>query len=94
MTYFPPPAHEQPWPTRAGQQGIATRSTRRQTAAARELDENTPRWYLPSFLVMLAAVAVLYLWDLSASGYANTFYAAAVQAGTEKWKSWFFVSLY
>jgi 4-amino-4-deoxy-L-arabinose transferase-like glycosyltransferase len=93
MTYFPPPAHEQPWPTRAGQQGIATRSTRRQTAAARELDENTPRWYLPSFLVMLAAVAVLYLWDLSASGYANTFYAAAVQAGTENWKAWFFGSL-
>ena len=42
---------------------------------------------------MLAAVAVLYLWDLSASGYANTFYAAAVQAGTENWKAWFFGSL-
>jgi hypothetical protein len=69
MTYF-----EQPWQARAGHPGIATRSTRHQTAA-RELDENTPRWYLPSFLVMLVAVAVLYLWDLSASGYANTFYA-------------------
>ena len=42
---------------------------------------------------MLAAVAVLYLWDLSASGYANSFYAAAVQAGTESWKAWFFGSL-
>ena len=42
---------------------------------------------------MLAAVAVLYLWDLSASGYANSFYAAAVQAGTENWKAWFFGSL-
>jgi 4-amino-4-deoxy-L-arabinose transferase-like glycosyltransferase len=91
MTYL-----EQPWQARAGQQGIAARFTRHQTAAARELvelDENTPRWYLPSFLVMLAAVAVLYLWDLSASGYANTFYAAAVQAGTENWKAWFFGSL-
>ena len=42
---------------------------------------------------MLAATAVLYLWDLSASGYANSFYAAAVQAGTENWKAWFFGSL-
>jgi 4-amino-4-deoxy-L-arabinose transferase-like glycosyltransferase len=88
MTYL-----EQPWQARAGRPGIATRFARHQTAAARELDENTPRWYLPSFLVMLAAVAVLYLWDLSASGYANTFYAAAVQAGTENWKAWFFGSL-
>ena len=84
---------EQPWQARAGHQGIATRFTRQQTDAVRDLDESTPRWYLPSFLVMLAAVAVLYLWDLSASGYANTFYAAAVQAGTENWKAWFFGSL-
>lgn len=53
----------------------------------------TPRWYWPAFATMLAAVAVLYLWDLSASGYANTFYAAAAQAGTKSWKAWFFGSL-
>jgi 4-amino-4-deoxy-L-arabinose transferase-like glycosyltransferase len=93
MTYYQPPADEQPWQARAGRPGIATRFTWHPTAAARELDENTPRWYLPSFLVMLAAVAVLYLWDLSASGYANSFYAAAVQAGTENWKAWFFGAL-
>jgi 4-amino-4-deoxy-L-arabinose transferase-like glycosyltransferase len=57
------------------------------------VDESTPRWYRPAFLLMLAAVAVLYLWDLSASGYANEFYSAAVQAGTESWKAWFFGSL-
>jgi 4-amino-4-deoxy-L-arabinose transferase-like glycosyltransferase len=87
---------EQPWQARPGHPEIATRFTRPQAAVAperAELDENTPRWYRPSFLVMLAAVAVLYLWDLSASGYANTFYAAAVQAGTENWKAWFFGSL-
>ena len=56
-------------------------------------DETTPRWYRPAFVIMLAAVAFLYLWDLSASGYANTFYSAAVQAGTESWKAWFFGSL-
>ena len=84
---------EQPWQARADHPGTATRLRWHRTAAARELDESTPRWYRPAFLVMLAAVAVLYLWDLSASGYANSFYAAAVQAGTENWKAWFFGSL-
>ena len=36
---------------------------------------------------------MLYLWDLSASGYANEYYAAAVQAGTQSWKAWLFGSL-
>jgi 4-amino-4-deoxy-L-arabinose transferase-like glycosyltransferase len=91
MTYL-----EEPWQTRAGHPGTATRSARHRPLApamAMDHDESTPRWYRPAFLVMLAAVAVLYLWDLSASGYANTFYAAAVQAGTESWKAWFFGSL-
>ncbi|OZC97737.1 glycosyl transferase [Rhodococcus sp. 06-235-1A] len=44
-------------------------------------------------LVLLAATATLYLWNLTASGYANTFYAAAVQAGTKDWTAWFFGSL-
>ena len=36
---------------------------------------------------------VLYLWALGDSGDANSFYAAAVQAGSESWKAWFFGSL-
>jgi 4-amino-4-deoxy-L-arabinose transferase-like glycosyltransferase len=43
--------------------------------------------------VLLVATAVGYLWDLSASGYANSFYAAAVEAGTKSWKAFFFGSL-
>src|ERR1700760_1440566 len=43
--------------------------------------------------VLLVGTAVLYLWNLSASGYANDFYAAAVQAGTQSWKAWLFGSL-
>lgn len=52
-----------------------------------------PAWARPALLALLAATAVLYLWDLSASGYANDFYAAAVQAGTTSWKAWLFGSL-
>lgn len=43
--------------------------------------------------LLLAATAVLYLWDLSASGYGNAYYAAAAQAGAQSWKAWFFGSL-
>jgi 4-amino-4-deoxy-L-arabinose transferase-like glycosyltransferase len=42
--------------------------------------------------VLLAATAVLYLWGLSASGWANGFYSAAAQAGSVSWKAWFFGS--
>jgi 4-amino-4-deoxy-L-arabinose transferase-like glycosyltransferase len=52
-----------------------------------------PRWVRPTFWVLLAATAVTYLWNLGASGYANSFYAAAVQAGTQSWKAWLFGAL-
>jgi 4-amino-4-deoxy-L-arabinose transferase-like glycosyltransferase len=52
-----------------------------------------PRRERPALLALLAGTAVLYLWNLSASGYANDFYAAAVQAGAESWKAWLFGSL-
>jgi len=40
------------------------------------------RWERYALLALLAATAVLYVWGLSSSGWANNFYAAAVQAGT------------
>ncbi|MFI5783716.1 ArnT family glycosyltransferase [Nocardia sp. NPDC051570] len=52
-----------------------------------------PRWARPSLLALLIGTAVLYLWGLSASGWANDFYAAAVQAGTQSWKALLFGSL-
>ncbi|MDT0395527.1 glycosyltransferase family 39 protein [Streptomyces edwardsiae] len=52
-----------------------------------------PRWARPAFLALLLATGVLYLCDLSSSGYANSFYSAAVQAGSESWKAFFFGSL-
>jgi 4-amino-4-deoxy-L-arabinose transferase-like glycosyltransferase len=51
-----------------------------------------PRWARPALWGVLAATALLYLWDLSRNGYANDFYAAAVQAGTRSWKAFFFGS--
>ncbi|MGW1490580.1 ArnT family glycosyltransferase [Streptomyces sp. NPDC002402] len=49
-------------------------------------------WVRPAFLGLLLLTALLYLYNLSASGYANSFYSAAVQAGSESWKAFFFGS--
>jgi 4-amino-4-deoxy-L-arabinose transferase-like glycosyltransferase len=52
----------------------------------------SPRWVRPAVLGLLLGTLALYLWDLSASGWANSFYSAAVQAGSESWKAFFFGS--
>jgi 4-amino-4-deoxy-L-arabinose transferase-like glycosyltransferase len=49
-------------------------------------------WVRPSMLTLLAATGVLYLWGLGASGWANAFYSAAVQAGSVSWKAFLFGS--
>jgi 4-amino-4-deoxy-L-arabinose transferase-like glycosyltransferase len=61
--------------------------------AAPDTDTPAPRW--PRFAVpaLLVATAVSYLWGLGASGWANDFYAAAAQAGTQNATAWLFGSL-
>ncbi|UGQ13720.1 glycosyltransferase family 39 protein [Yinghuangia sp. ASG 101] len=54
--------------------------------------EADPRWVRPSVLGLLVVTTFLYTWTLSESGWANSFYAAAVQAGSESWKAMFFGS--
>ncbi|WP_143677164.1 ArnT family glycosyltransferase, partial [Streptomyces scabiei] len=51
------------------------------------------RWIRPGFLLTLLLIGGLYTWNLTASGYANSFYSAAVQAGSQSWKAFFFGSL-
>jgi 4-amino-4-deoxy-L-arabinose transferase-like glycosyltransferase len=51
-----------------------------------------PRWVRPTLLLLLAFTALGYLWALGDSGWANSFYSAAVQAGTKSWKAFFFGS--
>lgn len=41
------------------------------------------------FAAILLTITVVYLWDISHNGWSNTFYAAAVQSGSESWKAWF-----
>ncbi|AYF77230.1 phospholipid carrier-dependent glycosyltransferase [Nocardia yunnanensis] len=41
---------------------------------------------------LLVGTGIAYLWNLSINGWANSFYAAAVQAGSVSWKAFFFGS--
>ena len=52
-----------------------------------------PRWAPAGLVALLALTAAAYLYNLSASGYGNDFYAAAIQAGTKSWKAFLFGSL-
>ncbi len=51
-----------------------------------------PAWVRPSLVALLVGTGILYLWGLDRSGWANSFYSAAVQAGTKSWKAFFFGS--
>ncbi len=54
--------------------------------------EEDPPWARPALATLLAATALLYLWGLGASGWANSFYSAAAQAGSVSWKAFLFGS--
>jgi 4-amino-4-deoxy-L-arabinose transferase-like glycosyltransferase len=56
-----------------------------------------PRWRSvdparAALVALLLGTGVLYLWGLGESGWANSFYSAAAQAGSESWKAFFFGS--
>ncbi|NUT06354.1 MAG: glycosyltransferase family 39 protein [Hamadaea sp.] len=50
------------------------------------------RWERPALLALLIATGALYIWGLGKSGWANAYYSAAVQAGSQSWKAMFFGS--
>ncbi len=79
---LPPPATAAPRPS-AG---------RRRTPLAAAHRRSLSRQHI-ALIALLALTAAAYIWDLTASGYANSFYAAAVQAGTKSWKALFFGSI-
>jgi len=54
-------------------------------------DEAT--WIAVATLGILALAAVMYIVNLTVSGYANTYYSAAAVAGSQSWSAWFFGSI-
>ena len=51
-----------------------------------------PAWVRPAFFGVLGLAALLYVWNLAVSGYANTYYSAAALAGSQSWSAFFFGS--
>ncbi len=49
-------------------------------------------WVRPAHLGISALAAVIYLFNLAISGYANTYYSAAALAASKSWSAWFFGS--
>ncbi|MFY1576093.1 ArnT family glycosyltransferase [Verrucosispora sp. WMMD703] len=49
-------------------------------------------WVRPALAALLLATGLLYLWGLGASGWANSYYAAAAQAGSQDWTAFFYGS--
>ncbi len=81
-------------PTAAPRQPPATPRADRPSVGRRLVrgPETDPTWARPALLGLLAATAVLYLWGLGASGWGNSFYSAAAQAGSVSWKAFFYGS--
>ncbi|MGN6404131.1 ArnT family glycosyltransferase [Sinomonas sp.] len=63
---------------------------RRRSAAAGAIRAGGAGLKRLELAVALAAIGVLYIWNLGASGWANAFYSAAAQAGSQNWEAFFF----
>ena len=84
---LPPPGRP------VGPPGGTDSSPMRDVGGSRPATPGRSRAEWAGLVALLVGTTVAYLWNLTASGYANTFYAAAVQAGTESWKAFFFGSI-
>ncbi|MGW1738696.1 glycosyltransferase family 39 protein [Nocardia sp. NPDC001965] len=62
----------------------------RDTAGGHRLRD---RWQWTGLALLLLGTGAGYMWNLSSNGWANPFYAAAVEAGATSWKAFFFGSL-
>lgn len=80
-------------PTDATSPTSATSTLPRSDGTAPRSTSPGPGWARPAYWVLLVATAAFYLYGLSANGYANAFYSAAAQAGSESWKALFYGSL-
>jgi 4-amino-4-deoxy-L-arabinose transferase-like glycosyltransferase len=72
------------------QSGVAARSG---LFARLRSSERQAAWVLPGTIAVLALAAVLYLVNLTVSGWANTYYSATAWAASQSWSAWFFGSI-
>jgi 4-amino-4-deoxy-L-arabinose transferase-like glycosyltransferase len=78
--------------SRLGAPRAGRRTASPPAAAGRSDTTRQPTWTRRALVGLLLATGLLYVWGLGESGWANSFYSAAVQAGSESWKAFFFGS--
>ena len=54
--------------------------------------DTDPAWARPALFALLLATGAFYVIGLTSNGWANNFYSAAVQAGSQSWKAFLFGS--
>lgn len=94
-----PPRVKPLWRSRDGQTATEVAvpaDTREATASGLGVDatrlRDRPRAQQLSLAALLLGTLVFWLYGLSANGYANSFYSAAVQAGSQSWEAFFYGS--
>lgn len=68
-------------------------ATRNDVPLARRVRRRSLNWDGIGLAVLLLGTAGMFLWGLDHNGWANPYYSAAAQAGSQDWKAFFFGSL-
>ena len=77
---------------RTAREARRTRHRLRETEFPRLAPRRTGRDWL-ALVLLMAAAAFTFFWNLTASGYANEFYSAAAQAGSQSWEAFLWGAL-
>ena len=73
---------------------MTTRSDPLASPAAVPREPDAPAtWTRAAPIALGLLAAVVYLWNLASTGYANTYYSAAAQAASQSWSAMFFGSI-
>lgn len=94
-TFADAPPERLPAPGPGDPTGTVTPATTAPPARAQRFlygSPDDPAWARPALFALLGATALLYLWGLGVSGWGNSFYSAAAQAGSTSWEAFFYGS--
>ena len=81
-----------PSPAPAASSSRGSTDLRGRVRSALRGPETDPAWARPGLIALLVLTGAAYLYNLTASGWANSFYSAAVQAGSVSWTAFLFGS--
>src|SRR6185369_2194776 len=78
---------------RADEPGVGLGAVRRRLIALARGRAEEAAWARAAMVGVGLLAAVLYIWNLTVSGYANVYYSGAALAGAQSWSAWFFGSI-